>query len=640
MSRPYLFDEFFSSGLEESVSPFLTPETKKFSYNLPLKSALLSAFFLSLSFGFSFTHKPLSNFFLTFVFFFAGAPSLIGALKDLKNLEVNIDVLMTLAAFLAISIGSGIEGGLLLVLFELSHGMEEMVSHKAKSAIHNLNEISPKFAVVLAQDGTLFEKAVREIEVGAHLFVKQGEIVPLDGTVLNGSSSLNLVHLTGESIPVPVSAGKTVPAGARNLDSALVLEVTRISSDSTLSKIIQLIVQAQEAKPKVERWLDRFGKQYASSIITLTFLFALSLPYLFALPFFGNEGSIYRSLAFLIAASPCALIIATPTAYLSAISACAKNGILLKGGIVLDALASCKRIAFDKTGTLTTGNLQCFSVEPLGSTEKNDAIAIAAALEQHVTHPMSLAICDLAKHLKLPSVQDIEVIAGFGIRGKLIDKTKVAIGLPSQIAPKLSPMQKGGEGLALLDVGGSFTLFRFSDEIRDNAKQAIHDLKFKCNLLPLMLTGDHEQSAKKVATELNFPAFFADLRPEEKLKKVAEIAEMEGLAMVGDGINDAPALTRATVGISMGKVGSASAIDASDVVLLNDDLSLLSYLFSHAKKTQKIVRQNLSLALSVICFATIPSLLGFIPLWMAVILHEGGTVLVGLNSLRLLSRKK
>ena len=636
MSHPYLFDEFFSSGLEESISPFLTPETRHWSSNLELKSSLCAAFLLALSFGLSFTHPPLSNFCLTFVFFLAGAPSLIGAIHDLKNLEINIDVLMTLAAFLAITIGSSLEGGLLLVLFELSHGMEAMVSHKAKSAIHSLHKIAPKFAAVLAPDGTLYERSIREIEVGTRLLVKQGEIIPLDGQIVEGSSSLNLVHLTGEGLPVPVAPGGTVPAGARNLDAALVIEVSRISSDSTLAKIIQLITAAQEAKPRVERWLDRFGKKYATTIISLTFIFALTLPWLFSLPFLGNEGSIYRSLAFLIAASPCALIIATPTAYLSAISACARKGILLKGGIVLDALANCQTIAFDKTGTLTTGQLQCTSIEPLGKTSKETALAIAAALERNVTHPMGIAICALAENTPLPSIHQIEVVSGFGIRGKLADGTPIAIGLPSQIAPDLPPLQKGGEGLALLDIGGELTLFRFADQVRTNAKKTIAELQKKCKLTPLMLTGDHEASAKRVADTLQISTYLADLRPEQKLQAVAKYSETGGLIMVGDGINDAPALARATVGVSMGKVGSATAVDASDVVLLNDDLSLLSDLFLKAKKTQTIVHQNLSLALGVICFATIPALFGLIPLWAAVLLHEGGTVLVGLNSLRLL----
>ncbi len=614
--KPYLFDEFFSSGLEESISPFLTPSSRRWSENLPLKSASSSAFFLVLSFSFSFVNAPLSHLFLSLVFFLSGVPALIAALGDLKNLEINIDVLMTLAAFLAVTIDSGLEGALLLVLFELSHALEHHVSHKARSALHNLNHIAPKFAYLVSEEGILYEKSVREIQVGEKMVVKNGEIVPLDGKVIEGTSSVNLVHLTGESLPDPKTVGDAVPAGSRNLEAALVLEVTRTSSDSTLARIIKLITQAQEAKPKVQRWLDQFGKYYATTIITLTFLFAVGLPLFFSL---SMESSIYRSLAFLIAASPCALIIATPTAYLSAISACARKGILLKGGVTLDALASCSVIAFDKTGTLTTGDLECLSDAP------EEILSIAYGLERHVVHPIATAICKLAQQKKIPPapLTQVKPIPGFGLEG-FYQGQKVTLGRPDVAGEE--------NVLAALTVGKETFLFRFTDQVRTEIPKLLKSLP----LHPVMLTGDHSRNANAVAKLLGISEVYADLRPEDKLDKVAQLSQTAGLAMVGDGINDAPALARATVGISMGKIGSATAVDASDVVLLNDDLHLLSWLYSKAKQTQAIVKQNLTLALGVIVLATTPALLGLVPLWMAVILHEGGTLLVGLNSLRLL----
>jgi heavy metal translocating P-type ATPase len=623
MTTPYLFDEFFSSGREESISPFLTPDSRKWAQNLSLKSATSSAFFLVLAFSFSFTHPPISYLFLSLVYFISGTPALIASFNDLKNLEINIDVLMTLAAFLAVSINSGLEGALLLVLFELSHGMEETVSNKARSALHNLNNIAPKFAHMVGSDGILFEKSVREIQIGEKTLVKNGEIVPLDGRVIHGTSSVNLVHLTGESLPVSKTVGDPIPAGARNLEAALTIEVNRTSSDSTLARIIQLITQAQEAKPRLQRWLDQFGKHYATTIIALTFLFALGLPLLFAMSY---ETSLYRSLAFLIAASPCALIIATPTAYLSAISACARKGILLKGGITLDALASCSIIAFDKTGTLTTGDLQCTSTDC-----PDEALSIAYALERNVVHPIATAICKLAesKNIRPAEIINFKSIPGFGLEA-IHRGVRVAIGLPSFIGLKTP-----SEGvLAALLVGEQTYLFRFTDQVRPDLSTLLRSLP----LTPVMLTGDNPASAHHVARQLGITQVFANLRPEDKLDKVAQLSQTQGLAMVGDGINDAPALARATVGISMGRIGSATAVDASDVVLLNDDLHLLSWLFRKATKTQAIVKQNLTLALAVILLATTPALLGYIPLWIAVILHEGGTVLVGLNSLRLLRR--
>ncbi|MBS0626360.1 MAG: cadmium-translocating P-type ATPase [Verrucomicrobia bacterium] len=638
MKTPYQFDEFFASGLEESVSPFLTPDSRKWGKNLSLRGAASAALLLALAFGFSFVSEPLSFIFLSMVYFLSGAPALLAAIEDLKNLEINIDVLMTLAAFVAVLVGSGLEGALLLVLFELSHGMEDSVSNKAKSAIHNLNHLAPKFAHVLDESGTVYEKSVREIVVGMKVLVKNGEIVPLDGHVMEGSSSVNLVHLTGESMPIPKQVGDPIPAGARNLEAALIIEVNRTSADSTLTKIIQLITQAQEAKPKIQRWLDQFGKRYATTIIVLTFLFAVGIPLLFSIPYFGHEGGIYRALAFLIAASPCALIIATPTAYLSAISACARRGILLKGGITLDALASCKAIAFDKTGTLTTGDLLLDSIEKVSPSDisLDEALSIAASLERHVVHPIATAICKLANDKKIPlvDIRNIKPIPGSGIEGTTPENVPVFIGLPERLnLPKIT--SKEGQVLAALSIGQSQFLFRFKDQVRKETPELLKTIREKHGLKTIMLTGDNSNNAQTVGRFLGLDEIHADLRPEDKLDKVAKLSETTGLAMVGDGINDAPALARATVGISMGRIGSATAVDASDVVLLNDDLHLLGWLFSKSRKTLRIVKQNLTLALGVILLATIPALLGWVPLWAAVILHEGGTVLVGLNSLRL-----
>lgn len=649
MKKPYLFDEFFASGLEESVSPFLTPKSRSWGKNLSTKSALLAAALLTVAFCLSFIEPNGAYLLLSLVYFFVGVPALISAFYDLKSLEINISVLMTLAAFIAILMGSPIEGALLLVLFSLSHALEDLVSSKTRGALNNLNNIAPKFASLIDSSGRFFEKSVREISIGDIINVKNGEIIPLDGKVKKGTSSLNLSHLTGESLPVKKTVGDLVPAGARNLEEALFVEVTRTSQDSTLSKIMQLITQATEAKPKLQHFLDRFGSRYASTIIALTFIFGLSLPLIFHIPYLGMEGSIYRSLAFLIAASPCALIIATPTAYLSAISACAKKGILLKGGITLDALSSCSNIAFDKTGTLTTGELTCREILPFekATTCEETVIAIAYGLESHVVHPIAKAFESLAKdkNISPKEITELKTIPGSGLTGK-VENISVAIGKPSFIASKLENpdafnqwievIKEKSQVLAALLIEKEIFLFHFSDQIRKDISSMIEKIQKTNKLRPVMLTGDHASSANKVGQEIGITEIFSGLTPEKKLEKVADLSSKGGLAMVGDGVNDAPALARASVGISMGKVGSATAVDASDVVLLNDDVHLLPWLFLKSHKTKKIVQQNLTVALSVICFATIPALFGLVPLWAAVIMHEGGTVLVGLNSLRLM----
>lgn len=633
-SHPYIFDEFFASGRDEAISPFLTPKSRHWGRNLSLKSALLAALLLAFSFAFSYLSPNASHLCLASVYFLVGTPALLNSIDDLRNIEINIDVLMTLAALLSILIGSGIEGALLLVLFEFSGAMENMVTQKTKSALLSLQQLSPKTAFIVEPDGSVIEKAIREVPVNTPILIKAGELVPLDGKVIGGSSFVNLAHLTGESEAQPKRIGDEVQAGARNLDGTLTLTVTRSSADSTLGRIIRLITQAQEAKPRLERLFDKFGKWYSITIILLSLAFALSLPLLFSMPYLGFEGSIYRALTFLIAASPCALIIAIPTAYLSAISSCARKGILLKGGTILDALASCSIIAFDKTGTLTSGKLTCTGIEPL--TEKGPpmerAIAIAAGLEKHAVHPIGEAIQALAAEKKIPpaEITDFKSVPGYGLQGK-VGQEEAYIGHPDYLS--LPPSESKTQN-TYLRIGTSLFVFHFTDEIRPESFNAIKSISEK--LTCVMLTGDHTSNAHIVAQTLNIPTVFANLRPEDKLHKVSELSRDKGLIMVGDGINDAPSLARATVGISMGKIGSATAVDASDIVFLKDDLSLLDWLIKKSDCTVRIVKQNLILALAVICFATTPALLGFIPLWLAVILHEGGTVIVGLNSLRLL----
>lgn len=440
MTTPYSFDEFFASNQEETISPFLTPDSRKWGKNLPLRSSILAAVLLALAFILSFTSPLGSTLALSMVYLFVGTPALINALKDLSRWDINIDVLMTLAALLSVAIGSEMEGALLLVLFELSAGMEMVVGEKTRSSVIHLNRLSPRSASVVGPEGHLIETAVRDIAVGTLILVKAGEIIPLDGIVIEGRSYVNLVYLTGESAPMAKQAGDEVPAGAGNFDGTLTIRVTRSSRDSTLSRIIKLITHAQEAKPKVEQFLDRFGKIYASSIILLAAFFAGVLPYLLGIPYLGTEGGVYRALAFLIAASPCALILATPTAYLSAISSCAKRGVLPKGGIVLDAVTRCKTIALDKTGTLTTGDLLCTDeMQVYGPTlDKDKALFIAASLERNAVHPIAKALIDLAKqkNISLKSVDDFQSVSGYGLEGT-IDGQKVAIGHRDFIQQKI-----------------------------------------------------------------------------------------------------------------------------------------------------------------------------------------------------------
>ncbi len=390
---PYAFNAFFSSGMSDAVSPFLTNSSKKWATNFALKKALLTAGLLLLSFLFSFYDHNLAYFSLSFVYLLSGTGAILGAFEDGKNLEINIDTLMMMAAFLSLFIGSGFEGGLLLVLFELSGSMEESVINKANSALRDLQKISPEKALVVEEGRPLKEVSVQDISLGTKILVKSGEYVPLDGVIVEGSSLFDLSHITGESLPIRKNAEEEVPAGAKNTHQAVVLTVKKTSTESTLKKIIDLIDQAKEQKPRIQTAIDRFGKKYASCVMISSALLSIFLPLFFSLPYWGVEGSIYRALTFLITASPCALIIGAPTAYLAAVSSCAKKGILLKGGSVLDALTRCQHICFDKTGTLTSGQLSLKNVTLLqGDFPVEKALAIAKSLERHVSHPLASAV--------------------------------------------------------------------------------------------------------------------------------------------------------------------------------------------------------------------------------------------------------
>ena len=656
--KKIVFDDFFDLGQQGTSSPFLIESSRKWGAHLTLRSSILASFFLIISFVLSFYESlvPLSHLFLLGVYFLAGIPALIEAVEDLSLFDINIDILMTLAAFSSVLIGSGMEGGLLLVLFALSGSMEDAVTAKAKSSISSLHKLSPTKATVIENDGTHIDRAVQDITVNTLILVKASQVVPLDGLVVKGTSSVNLVHLTGESFPILTTVGDQVAAGAKNLDGALTIQVTKTSADSTLAKIIELVTDATEAKPKLQRFFDQYSGKYAISVISLSVFFAAVLP-LFNIPFLGVEGSLYRALSFLIAASPCALIIAIPIAYLSAVSICAKRGILIKGGVTLDALSACKILALDKTGTLTTGLLEVKSIQALGTDKSVDsAISIAYALEQNAVHPIAKAIINYAKknNIVAADIEDFSESPGQGLTASLsarLENSKVVtIGRPNFIASKMpkheadqflekvNEFMKSGDLVACLLVDKTPYLFSFQEILRPDMKKSIDLLKNQQQLHVVMLTGDHHLSAKRIATKLGIEDFYADLTPEDKLNLVSRLSKNNSLAMVGDGVNDAPALARASVGICMGKLGASTAVDAADVVLLHDNIEYLDWLFTKAHQTKRIVKQNLVLAISAIFIAAIPAILGFIPLWLAVIMHEGGTVLVGLNGLRLLRK--
>ncbi|BAF20331.1 probable cadmium/zinc-transporting ATPase HMA1, chloroplastic [Oryza sativa Japonica Group] len=620
-----------------------------------------------------------------------GVSAALDALVNIADGKINIHVLMALAAFASIFMGNSLEGGLLLAMFNLAHIAEEHFTSKSMIDVRELKENHPEFALLLetcgdqsAQFANLcYTKVpVHDLEVGSHILVRAGEAVPVDGEVYQGSSTVTIEHLTGETKPLERTVGDAIPGGARNLEGMMIVKVTKSWEDSTLNRIVQLTEEGQLNKPKLQRWLDEFGEHYSRVVVVLSLVVALLGPLLFKWPFFGNSvcrGSIYRGLGLMVAASPCALAVA-PLAYATAISSLASKGILLKGGHVLDALSACQSIAFDKTGTLTTGKLMCKAIEPIhGHSDvtndfsdqacctpncESEALAVAAAMEKGTTHPIGRAVLDhsVGKDLPLVAVESFECLPGRGVVATLSgvkagnnedELSKASIGSveyisslyrssgeSEQIKEAVKASAFGPEFVqAALTVDKKVTLFHFEDEPRSGVCEVISTLRDKAKLRIMMLTGDHESSALRVAKAVCIDEVHCCLKPEDKLNKVKAVSREGGggLIMVGDGINDAPALAAATVGIVLAQRASATAVAVADVLLLQDNICGVPFCIAKARQTTSLVKQSVALALSCIVFAALPSVLGFLPLWLTVLLHEGGTLLVCLNSIRALN---
>lgn len=636
--------ELLENPTEEGRSPFLKPAARLWGLNLPLKTALLGALFLLLSVGFS-LHESYASFsalFLALTFFLVGTPAAIDALENLRIGNIDIDLLMTLGAFSALYIGSGHEGALLLVLFALAGAMEFAVTQKAKLSLRKLYKLSSQKAWLI-KDTQLALRSVKDIPVGARIMVKAGELVPLDGDVVAGQSSVSLAHLTGESIPHTKAVGDKVTAGSLNLDGSLEVLVTRLNADSTLSRIIHLVTEAEGAKLKAQSFLDSISNGYSQAIIAISISLVFALHTVWGMPFAGENGSIYRAVAFLIAASPCALILAIPVTTLSAISASVSQGMIPKGGASLEVLAKCKTFVFDKTGTLTTGKLKvCDFVIAFGNQEKGDLLTAATALERSAQHPLAQAIVAYAAGSKAGVIHNFKVLPGSGVEadGLFLGSLKAACDrLSSEKASQLQAIVAGKSqhkgAVSVLLSQDTAAVFFFEDELRPHIEETMLAMKALGARL-VLLSGDRKESVDSVAKSLHFDEALSELKPDGKLESVSGYKKAGLVAMVGDGLNDAPAMALADCGLAMAEVGSATTAQKADIVFLKDELSLLPGLVRRARLMQRVIAQNLIFAFSIMFGASLLTLFGFIPLWLAVCLHEGGTVLVGLNGLRCL----
>jgi Zn2+/Cd2+-exporting ATPase len=582
-------------------------------------------------------------------------------LRDERKLS--IDFLMGAAAVGAAVVGSPLEGVVLIFLFTLSNTMEHYAMGRTRSAIARLLELSPDEATVVDDEGRAVERVpVERLEPGQRILVRPGERVAADGRVASGRSEVDQAAITGESAPVVKEGGSEVFAGTINGGGALVVEVTRRADDTVLARIIRLVEEARERRAPAQHFIDRFAHPYTLAVVAATGLVAAVPVLLLGVPW---NDAFYRAITLLVVASPCALVISTPSAILSGIANGARHGVLFKGGAYLDLAGTIDTVAFDKTGTLTVGRPQVHETvtdlptgasPPLAWGEWDEGngdsalLALAAAVELHSEHHLARGLVEeaAARGLDLPTAQDFESSPGLGVRATVagaavwVGNAAMAEGAGARPGGLLRGWiaEQTSVGRSVIYVGvetraiGAISL---GDALKPNAAATVRHLKYEGIRWVTILSGDHPEAVRAVAAELGADEVRAGLLPHEKVDAVrALVASSRGVAMVGDGVNDAPAMAASTLGIAMGAMGTDVAIETADVVLMSDDVEKVDYVIHLGRRTRRVVRQNVWFSISWMFALVAVSMTVGIPLTLAVVAHEGSTLLVAANGLRLL----
>ncbi|WP_091176562.1 heavy metal translocating P-type ATPase [Paenibacillus sp. 1_12] len=558
-----------------------------------------------------------------------------------RDLDVNL--LMLVAAMGAASIGYWTEGALLIFIFSLSGALETYTMDRSSRDISSLMDLKPETAVRY-KDGVETNIAIEALRIGDVVVVKPGERIPSDGVVIEGSSAVNQASITGESVPVDKVVGEDVFAGTLNGQGALFIEISQRSESTLFAKIIRLVQEAQSEKPASQLFMERFERIYARIIISICLLLIVVPPFLFQ---WSWHDAFYKAMVFLVVASPCALVSSIMPAMLSAISSSARKGLLFKGGAHLENLASIKAIAFDKTGTLTSGKPVVMDTYSFQGYDETEMLHIAASIESLSEHPLAKAIVLEAQRqgIALDRPAYFRAFTGWGIeaqwKGDLWKIGKPAFlderFLTEELLEVIYRLEHEGKTVTVMyNSQGVVGVIGLRDTIRSEAKHAVAMLK-ELGVQVVMLTGDQAQTAHAIAKELGIEWVYADLLPEDKVSRIKELKQIYGtIAMVGDGVNDAPALATATVGIAMGVAGSDVALETADLVLMNDDTGKIAEAIVLAKRSLSIVKQNMIFALSVILLLISANFIQGITLPLGVVGHEGSTILVILNGLRLL----
>ncbi|GAB4155858.1 MAG: heavy metal translocating P-type ATPase [Candidatus Promineifilaceae bacterium] len=569
------------------------------------------------------------------------------AIPRLLKGKFDTDVLMLAAAVGAALLGEWAEGAFLLFLFSLGHAGEHYALDRARNAINALGELMPNTAHIKRGD-KIIERPIEQVAVDDVVVVRPGDRIPVDGKIVRGASAIDQSAITGESRPVSKGEGDEVFAGTINQENALDIKVTKLARDNTLSRVMQMVAQAQEQQSPTQEITQRFTAKFVPAVLVLVAVVIVAPP-LFG--WMSWQASFYRAILLLVAASPCALAIGTPASILAGIAQGARNGVLIKGGVHLENLGNLSVIAFDKTGTLTEGKFKITDIVPLNGIHADELLRIAGSVEQQSNHPLAVAVTRAAqaRGLILSPANGLENIVGRGVKSE-IDGKPILIGslklfrerkehpLDEDVVQIVTQFENEGKTTMAVSQNGRFLgVLALADMPRSHVKetlQALFDLGIK---KLVMLTGDNSDVAQQIGKEVGVTDVRANLLPSQKLEAIKKLqSEFGNIAMIGDGVNDAPALAVATVGIAMGGAGTAVALETADVALMADDLGKLPFAVGLSRASRVVIRQNLIISLGVIGLLILTSVLGLVQLSGAVVLHESSTILVVLNALRLL----
>lgn len=632
---------------EAKVNADKNDPTKKASFYKTYQTFLFAIVFLMIgiiSFFYNGESNPVTILLFMVTILVGGLNLLKIGFKNLLKFDFDMKTLMTVAVIGGAIIGEWLEVSIVVILFALSEELERFSMDRARLSIQSLMEIAPNQALI-KRNGQEILLPVAEITIGDTMIVKPGDKIAMDGIVVGGHSSVNQAAITGESIPVEKQHEDQVFAGTLNEEGLLEVEVTKLVQDTTIAKIIHLVEEAQGERAPAQAFVDRFAKYYTPVIMVIALLVAVLPPLLFALSW---ETWIYQGLAVLVVGCPCALVISTPISIVSAIGHAAKKGVLIKGGIYLEEIGALKAIAFDKTGTLTEGvpvvtDYQVFTEEQT----RADLLRIIGALEHRSQHPLAKAMIKHAEGLnyQVLKVDDFASITGKGIRGD-VDGVTYYVGSPALFSKQLSDglgnqiKQLQGEGKTVMLFGTDkmiLALVAVADKIRESSQAVVRELHEIGIKETIMLTGDHQLTARSIAQEAGVSNLLAELMPEDKLVKINSLRNQYGkVAMVGDGVNDAPALAAATVGIAMGGAGTDTALETADVVLMADDLGKLPFTVKLSRKALRIIKANISFSILIKLVALLLVVPGWLTLWIAILSDMGATIIVSLNSMRLM----